>query len=268
MAVTYEAYLGKFAIAATNKDFTVDPGATTALALTTGDYYPYGHTGEATDQLLEHLQAVIRTVAAIDETTVTYDTTSGKVTMAFAAGGSPVSTDVTWDDAALGQLLGYNSSTLTSDDTYIADQPMRYVWRPTYPLSEFPVSTTAAQMLAERSTTRLVRAASGAVFNQVGDLLYDAAFRYSTLPEANTITLESSDQVWGSFRQFMIDVPHAGKPCRLLPDRDTYGAATDYVQGFVAALEGGVGSIADRIDRVKEQWQGGWDVEFEFWKDA
>lgn len=253
--MTLQHYVGTLTIDDDSKDFTVDTDPSTgpfALALTTGDYFVFGYTGEATDQLLEHLQTVIRTVGAFNTTDVTFDGASGLVTINFKATCS-----VVWTDTDLRDLLGFTGN-LSGSSAYTATNTCRGLWRPGLPMTAYPGDLT--RLWGQRSTSRIGVSSDGSTYSNEGTILYDGVYRYSLLPEDEIIT--TSTTVWESLEQFWEDCVHPGKPVRVYPDR-TLNASTSYETALMSNADGKVGGFHDAmIGRWREDYNGFWSVEF------
>jgi len=265
MAV-YQKFLGRFAITNDSKDFTLErkdgtPWGPTAAALTTGNYYLHGYTGESTDQLLEHLQDVIRNAGAANKfttATVTLDDSTGLVSINLGASG-----DIVWTDTDLRDLLGFEDTTTTGGSAYTGSDQARYLWRPSEPASMYP--GTLATWWAPRSTSIAHRSEDGTTYQLKGSLIYDADIEYQNLPEADVVT--GSATVWAALEKFWTDVAHEAQPMRCYPDR-TANSATDYVTAVWAGSGEGLGSWQDYRERQRATWNGLWTVRVPLWKQV
>lgn len=249
MSTYYQQFLGRFSINTSNNNLTV---AGTALTLTSGNYYLAGYTGESTDQLCEHLQAQIRTVAGHSGATVVYSGTTGQVTITLGATAT-----ISFTDAYLAYILGFSSATQSGADTYVSDQNPRYVWRPTIGASGHPVNLI--NLWAPRSTTRVYRSPNGTTYSIEGDELNDALIEYSLLPDDDVVT-PATGTVYRDLQQFFRDVVHAGQPMRVYPDR-TVNTSADYKTAIFGRDDQEiVGSFQDYIARWGSDYSGLWDI--------
>ena len=261
MTVKYQQYFGQIPITDSSKDFTVSHGPT-AGALTEGLYFCHGWTGETTDQLIEHWQAVIRALHAnVSLTEVTYSYTTGLITVLFKnGGGTPVNTDITWNDADLQTLLGFTGAQAGAT-TYTATNSPRGVWRPTYGLSQYPGDLT--EWWEDTSSSITARADSGVTYTAEGDLTYGGTFIYSMLPDADVIT--DSATVWESWEKFFDTVIHKGYRFRCYPDR-TLNAAANVKEAVFANESGVAGNMGSLRMRSFERVNGWWNVTLPLWK--
>lgn len=260
-----QEYIGQIAITSSTKDFVVNNGTAYACALTVGNYYAQGYSGESTAQLIEHLQAAIRAANAAfaasgaNECTVSRSATTGLITIAFAAGGGNVT--VTWTDTALGTLLGY-TGTLSGAYSYAATYTPKGVWRPTRALVELPGDET--EWWGERSTSRVTIGKNGSTYGMEGTILYDGIYRYESLTKAETI--DTASTVWTTFESFWEAVVHAVRPIRVLPDRTSYTSTTYkpamMIPSEADASEGpvSIGHLREYIGTTVADYNGLWDV--------
>lgn len=249
MSTYYQQFLGRFAINTSNNNLTVDG---TALTLTSGNYYLAGYSGESTNQLCEHLQEQIRTVAGQSTATVAYSGSTGQVTITLDS-----AVTIEFDDAYLAYILGFSSTTQSGADTYTSDQSCRYVWRPTIGASGHPVNLI--NLWAPRSTTRVYRSPNGTTYSIEGNELNDALIEYSLLPDADVVT-PTTGTVYRDLQQFFRDVVHAGQPIRVYPDR-TANTSSSYKTAILGRDDQEiVGSFQDYIARWGSDYNGLWDL--------
>lgn len=246
MAITYQLLLGRFYQAASAAAFTVDSND---INIAAGWYYPWGYSGESSDQFLDHLQTLIRAIGAPFTTaTVTCAVATGLVTIDTNAGSSK---DITWSDTDVRDLLGFTGN-LTGAESYTATNQMRYVWRPTKALSY--TSVDRDEIWAPDSSSRVLRSSGGTAYSVVGYTAYDVELSWQYLPKADVIT--DSSTVWESLQQFWVDVIAKGSPLRYLPDRTSY-TSTSFGCGLVMGDET-IGSFEDmvrrNIDGVDTRW--------------
>ncbi len=249
MAIVYQRYLGRFQIGADTKDFSVGGNA---VSLTAGWYFMSGFTGEGDDNLVEHMQVVIRAIGApYAAATVTQSATTGKITIALGAAG-----DIVWTDSDLGVLLGFESAT-TGGSSYTADHEARYCWWPSKGPSDYPGDI--ARWWTVRSTSLPYRSADGTTYTTVGNKLYDGTFSYTNLTKEDVIAVDDVD--WGRLEHFFSDVIHAGQRFRVFPDRSLNGGA-DYVTAMWAGEpDEAIGSFREFTDRHVNAYNGLWDVD-------
>ncbi len=259
--MAYQQYFGRFAITNASKDFTLERKTApvhgpAAAALTTGYYYIHGWTGEATDQLCEHMQAVIRAWQGgghFPAATVTYAHATGKVTIDF--GG--VDGDLVWTDTALRDLLGFTGD-CTGADSYEADNQARYVWRPTLTLTDYPGDRST--WWAPDSTSIEHVSEDGSTYGCKGSLLYAGGFEYQLLPETDVIIC-SDTTAYESLEQFWLDVVHEAQPIRCYPDRTLNTSGDVKVAKWAGGEGGAVGSWQDYRERQRPNWNGQWTVQ-------
>lgn len=267
-----QEYIGQIAITNSTKDLSVNNGTAYAVALTAGNYFAQGYSGESTAQLIEHLQVQIRAAhAAFDtgganECTVSRSASTGLITIAFAAGGGNVS--VTWTDADLGTLLGFTVGNLSGAYTYTASVTPKGVWRPSRPLSELPGDETS--WWGKRSTSRVTISLDGSTYGVEGDLLYDGVFKYESLADSETI--DTAARTWTTFESFWETVVHKVMPIRILPDRTSY-TSTTYFTGIMVQADAEtdgksitVGHLEEYKNKTVTNYLGLWDVAFKLAK--
>lgn len=245
----YQQYIGKMTISTENNQFSVGG---TVLTLTSGEYYLAGYTGETTDQLCEHMQAVIREGTTHSGATVVYSGTTGVVTITLDS-----SAELIFTDAPLAAVLGFSSATPGTATTFESDQNPRYVWRPSLGPSDYPGDLL--NWWLPTSTTRNVRSADGTTYSVVGNLLYDCEFSYSFLPVADVIT-PSTGTIYRDLEQFFKDVIHNGMTIRCYPDRTVNTSADYYTALFGRDGSPIVGSFRQFIDKYSTEYNGMWNV--------
>jgi hypothetical protein len=249
MTTVYQQYLGRFYINSSLDSLTVDG---TALTLTNGYYFTAGYTGESSEQLVEHLQTKIRTVAGQATATVTYSGSTGVVTISLDS-----AVTITFNDSGLAAYLGFSSASQTGSDEYTSDQIPRGVWRPTLGASSHP--NIIENFWAKRSSTRVIRSADGVTYNVVGNEFSDAVIEYAILPEADVVTPDTGT-IYRDFENWLSDIVHEGQPIRCYPDR-TVNTATDYVTAIFGDDDTEmIGSFADYFQRFRSDYNGQWGV--------
>lgn len=250
--MTTQALLGRFYLAA--QTFTV---SATGKTTTAGHYFASGYSGESADQLCEHVQDKIDDVYA--GATVALSLSTGKVTIELGTTGS-----ITWGTATtLRDLLGFTGD-LSGADTYIADNPMRYVWCPqrngsAAALSEYPNGLTAASFWDYESTSRLVRAADGTATTIRGTLATGKAMLAWRLLAKTSVRASSSPDP-GTWEQLWLDVVGDGERVRLVLDDASYTSA-NYVEAVPGVDDDALGEFGDYCGRSRPPFDGLWDVE-------
>jgi hypothetical protein len=261
MSSTLQIYNGTATISGSNKDFTLErtdgtPWGPSPAALTEGDYFVFGYTGEVATQLLEHLEFIIQSAGVANKFTtaaVTIDPSTGLVSINLGAPG-----DIVWTDTDLRDLLGFEGVTTTGGSAYTAAEACRYLWRPSLPIASYPGDLT--RWWGQRSTTRAGVSTDGTTYSNQGSILYDGIYGYQLLPVADVIT--TSTTTWETLEQFWQDCIHTGKPVRVLPDR-TDVTSTGYVTALITNTDGKVGGFHDAtVGRWKEQYNGKWGGQF------
>lgn len=249
MTTTYQQWLGRFAVGATNDSFSIGANAFT---LTAGNYYLAGYTSESTNQLCEHITATI--VGTYANAAVTYSATTGLVTFKIANSGSYA---ITWTDTALQTLLGF-TGTQSGAATYTATMEPQHVWRPNRGLAGRPVGE--ANFWAPRSTTIIGCSKDGSTYGVRGNLLYDAEIAYVMLAESRVTTPATTGTVT-DLQSFYEDVVHQGQPIRIYPDR-SLSASTSFVTALVSTgkEDEPVPAWSDFAARHIANYSGLWDV--------
>lgn len=248
---TLSQFLGRFYISENLDDFTI--GATN-LSLDNGYYYLAGYTGETTDQLCEHMQAVIRAGTTYTTATVTYSGSTGQVTINLGATDT-----ITFDDNGLAAILGFSSTSLSGASSYSSDQVPQHVWRPTIGLSDH--YGEKSNVWAPRSTTRVLRSANGTTYSVVGNELFDVTLVWDILPKEDVIQ-PSTGTIYRDFETWFRDVVHEGQPFRFYSDR-TLNSQSDFKTGiFGSDDEDVIGSITGYTDRYTPDYNGHWSVTF------
>ena len=226
MASLLNAYLGRIEVEA----WQFVAGSTT-YTLTAGEYYPRGYTGEATDQLCEHLTALLEPRAGTP--TVTVSLTTGLVTISWDG----TATTVTWTSTDLRDILGFTGN-LTSATSHTSTYPMRYLWLPSLAPSNYP--TTIEDLWQPRSNSRVFASPDGESHGRRGYESNLAVVTYDLLQASEVVhrnaTYDNEDN--GTFRSFFRNVAHNTMPIRILPDRSTYAASTDYHTGLFGRGDG------------------------------
>jgi hypothetical protein len=259
-----QQYLGRVTIDDDTKNFSV--GAF-AITLTTGNYYVTGYSGEATAQLVEHMQAQIRAAdATLNASTVEYDkdaiTGVGPVVMSLDGSGGPVVATITWTDSALQTLLGF-TGTQSGASTYTATNQPRGCWRPTLGWAEYPLNAT--KFWTPRSTSFAGASKDGTTYSTEGTLVNEAPMvRYENLPEADVIT-PGTGTIQRDLQEFWKQIAHKGQPIRIFPNR-TLNASDSYHTGLLVPFEEDehLGSFTDFVGRRIRAYNGLWDVQLRF----
>ena len=246
---TLAQILGRFYISNALDDFSVGG---TALSLDTGYYYLAQYSGETTEQLCEHMQAVIRAGTAYSSATVTYSGSTGVVTINIGATAT-----LDFDDTGLAAILGFSATSYSGASSYSSNQVPQHVWRPTISLSDH--YGEKKNLWAPRSTSRVVRSANGTTYSIVGNELFDVVLTWNILPKEDVIT-PADGTVYRDYEQFYRDVIHEGQPMRVYHDR-----TLNSVDDFKTAIFGSddqdiVGSISEYVARYTPDYNGHWSV--------
>lgn len=252
---TLQEYRGKFALGTTANSFSISTGTPQACELTTGRYYIAGYTSEATAQLVEHIQAVMRTKSGFSAATCTYDPATGKVSLGFAA-----TTSVTWTDVALRNLLGFTAD-LSGASSYTATNQARYVWRPSLGPAEYPLQLNRFWSPESTSTGKQTR--GGTAYGSPGATRYQSRVRYEKLPAA-LVRVPSTGSINQEFEQFWSDVLTVPMPVRIFPDRTIYTASGYVTAQLASAADEGYGVLTDIVRRSIAVVDTLWDVDLIF----
>lgn len=257
---TYQQYLGRLTIGTSSDSFSVnDGGGAQALTLASGKYYIAGYTGEGTAQLVEHLQAKIRTATGFGAATVTYSYSTGKITFTFAG-----TTTITFTDSGLAEVIGFDGTVTSGASTYTGGKAAKYVWRPTKGLAEYPGQLN--RLWAPVASVRMFRSQDFTAYGAPGNVGYEARLRYALLPEADVIVPSGGSQNL-ELEQFFIDVLSQGERVRIYPDR-TLNASTSFYTALWAGSGDQDSKFADLIARSVPGYNGLWDADLRWFKVA
>ena len=259
MANELQELFGRFYVGSTLDSFSVTDtggGGAQAVSLTNGWYYLRGYTGEATAQLIEHMQVQVRALGGVwADAAFSYSLSTGLVTL-----NCPSTTTVTWTwtDSGLQTLLGF-TGTQSGAKTYTATQVPQHNWRPSRTMTDYPGNLQ--NVWQPRSTSAVGRAPGGTTHGVVGPaVLYDAILTWDVLEEAEVLK-PSGGTIGGDLESFFVDVVNETQPIRLVIDRTSYAAVTDYVTA-VFGREGDetIGSFEQYRGRLLDEYQGLWTV--------
>lgn len=237
-------WLGRFAVGASNDSFSIGANAFT---LTAGDYYLAGHTGEATSQLCELITAAI--VGTYADAAVTYSATTGLVTFKIANSSTYT---ITWTDTALQSLLGF-TGTQSGAATYTAANEPQCVWSPNRGISDAPVDP--ARLVQPISSTIVHCSRDGTLTSVLGNTRYAGTVSYGLIDGAR-VFIPSTGSVNKEFETFFEDVIARGERIRVLVNRATYAATTDYVECVVGTPGEPIGAFSDFARRHIASYQG------------
>jgi hypothetical protein len=241
---TNQLFLGRFALPS---GVTVTPNGS-AQTLTAGNYYLYGYTAEATAQLLEHVQALIRLQYASAE--VTYSVSTGLVTIDLKASGAVVLS------AALAVILGFGTGETAVTDSGTGTLCPLYTWRPSDEPTDYPLELTATDFWIPRSSTATGRGDEGTDWAITGRLTYDGALEYALLPDTDVLPQAAR----GDFKSFWAYVIHEGQPIRIVLDRTSY-ISSSFVTGRCSAIgKESIGSFQEFSSRYLKNYNGLWNV--------
>lgn len=259
MADVLQEMFGRFYVGGTLDNFSVTDtggGGAQAISLTNGYYYTAGYTGEATAQLIEHMQAQVRALGGVwADAAFTYHLGTGLVTL-----NCPSTTTVTWTwtDAALQTALGF-TGTQSGAKTYTGTQTPRFNWKPSRPVTSFPGNST--NIWQPRSTSSIGRAPGGATHGVQGPaILYDARLTWELLDEDEVLKPDTGT-VYDDLETFFEDVIDKTQPIRLVKNVASYSAASDFVT-FVWGLEeeDEIGAFEKYRAREIEEYRGLYNV--------
>lgn len=258
MATVYCELLGRLPLSSTDISFTV---GSNVCSLSTGYYYMYGYTGETAEQLLPHLQAVIRNSSAFTGANVSYIRPSASAVNAYVnISLGATNSNISFNHAGLATILGmaqYSSNLAVHTGT----RKPRYVWRPSDPVQD--CDTSPEELFGPVGTSKVYRSEDGSVSSVDGmTVLRDGTLRFQALPRADVISNIAS-QDYRSLEQFWEDVIARGRPMRVYPDRSV-NTSTDYVTAVYAAETPGPFTAA--ATKVLVSYLGYWGVELPLWK--
>jgi len=246
--MAYQELLGRFYISSSLDNLSVGGNA---ISLTQGYYYLCGYTGEATNQLLEHLQAQI-VAAGYASATCTRSSSTGYVTIDIGSTAT-----ITWTDTALQTLMGF-TGTQSGASSYTGSQMPQHTWRPSETLTDYPGNST--NIWTPRSSSSVGRARDGTTWGVVGHVVYDARVTWDLLPEADVVK-PSTGTIGKDLESWFEDVIHETQPVRLITDRTSYASTDDYVTAVVGDEEQEtLGSFEDFKGRYTDEYQGLWTV--------
>ena len=258
MSEPLQEYLGRFNVTSDLDNLSVGGNA---ISLATGYTYIRGYTSESTNRLIEDLQTKIRAIgSSYSLSTVTYSTSTGKITIALIDSGSGATVaDISWTDSDLQSLLGFTGSQ-TGASSYTATNQPRYVWRPSQGLADYPIELE--NWYSANSTSLSYTSESGACYALESETLYDGFYSYRLLPESEVKS--DSSTVWESFEQFWKDTfTGIPQPVRCYWDR-TQNASSDVFECFLSPVgdDAMVGKLTDYISRTMSNLDTLWNVNF------
>lgn len=220
------------------------------IVLTQGNYYFAGY--DATDtQLCEHLEDKI-VDAGWAGATVTYSLSTGRCTIALGASGA-----IAFTSSQLAAIFGFTGDQ-TAAETHVGTQTPRFNWRPATALAQMPGN--ASNIFVPRSNTTGGRAPDGTTYGSVGSILYDAKLAWELLAES-LVLKPSGGTVGDDLESWFEDVPHNDQPFRLIVDRDSYSATTDFVVcKWGEDGQESLGGFEEYVDRERDDYQGLWNI--------
>lgn len=257
MASLLQAYLGR--IEAEAWSFTATQGGANTITLTAGEYYPKGYTGESNVQFIEHLEDQLAALAGTPTVTLDLDNTNSRVGKVHIDWDS-TSTSVTWGSATtLRDILGFTGD-LNAATSHTGTYAMRYVWLPTLAPSSYP--TTINEIWEPFSNSRVRASPNGSSHGRRGYQSNRALLTYDLLPSTDVVvnpaTYNAEDNA--TFRSFWKNVIANVMPVRVLFDRTTYAASTDYVTALVGnAGDDPIGRLLDYAKPLRNNMTL-WDV--------
>lgn len=240
---------GQLTIGASNNGLNV---AACALTLTSGTKYTVA-AGNETNGLIDDVQTKIRTVPGHGNANVTYDTSTGRITVALN-----VSATMNME-SALASALGFTTTDYAAAATHTATQCPMHIWRPTRGMSDHPVDVNV--LWQPRSSTVGGRAPAGTTYTRAGTKVYDAVIAFDKLPEADVIT-PSSGTIRRDLQAWYEAVPCEGMPIRVYPDRTAVANTDHWREGIWYEDDAEeVGAFVDYASRHVTRWQNLWDVQ-------
>jgi len=244
---TYQHWLGRFAVGASNDSFTVDA---TAKTCTAGNYYLFGYTSESTVQFIEHMEDLIAAVVA--SSTVTYSTTTERVTIAWGSNSHAL----TWTDTDLRDLLGFTTNLASGAGPYTATNAPRYLWAPNRGFTSTPV--ISSRVYAPISSTVVHCSRDGTLTTVRGNTRYAGEVEYQLL-DGTRVFVPATGSVNKELEKFFEDVIAAGELIRVYPDR-SLNASTSYVTVKACVPGEPIGSFEDWAARHISSYDGLADV--------
>lgn len=258
-----QLYLGELQVSTSMTNFGVN---SSKLSLNSSvRCYTAGYDGETKEHLCELVQNVMRAGVTGLACNVTLDGSLQRVVISANA-----DVNVTFDHTALGDALGFSNSAVGPAASHTGDRQPRYSWAPSRGLAIRPVALNI--WWDEESTTKVTRGKDGTVYSVQGSRLYAGIYGYRTLKEQEVKT--GSNTFYESFQKFWADVVHAGRPVRVLFDRNTYDSNT-YAEGLMLPPDAAgddeaasIGPFSGFGTRQIRQYDGFWDVEFSMIKNV
>lgn len=219
-------------------------GVDRTFNITAGDFFMRGYTAEATNQLVETIQAGVRALAGTDFDSFTCTLSdSGYVSMSNPSEDFRIASGT---DTALLTLLGYDDGTtlLSLPTAYAAthtgSHQARYCWFPPCGVAE---TRSHQSVLGATSSDAVVRRApSGRVITTTYDTYREQMLEWRWLEDeyvwpvgVGGTTVKNRD-----FLQFWTDVLKSGQRFRYFPDRtsNTSTAYYEYVGGEKITKDG------------------------------
>ncbi|MGB0890445.1 MAG: hypothetical protein ACPGWS_09195 [Solirubrobacterales bacterium] len=222
MALAYGMLLGNFY--ATAQSMTIVTVGSHPVSISAGLHYPWGYSGESTEQYLEAVEAGIQAAhATLSSAALSIDVSTGFVTIDLGTSGQ-----ITAMSSDLRDILGFDGVTIPTgtSQTHVGTEPMRYLWRPTKYISGHPVDRD--QVWAPETTGQVVRSADATAYGIEGEDINETFLTWQNLPENDAI-INPSSAASESFEHFYRDVLRGPKPFRYVPDRASY-TSSSYVE--------------------------------------
>jgi hypothetical protein len=230
--------------------YTVDEGGGgTQFTLTAGKTYYLSSAGNDSVDLLAKMKAQIEGSMA-GTYTITYSTTTGKVTIAIDAG----TYSLTWDDTGLRDVLGFDANIVTQSTSTGADHAQS-LWLPNAPHEQiFGGSDEGVDVM----DAAMSRAPDGTVVTTAYNTFKRNSLRWPAVLDDKTRTVEESTTN-ESFQTWYLDSVYAdepwatsGGPVRWYPDKDTDATYVTYKVPIASEL---------LQQRLQQNWSGYYSVE-------
>ena len=238
---------GLITIDTTNQAFRIR-GAVTAvdrdITLTAGDYFIRGYTGEAANQLAEHIQAQVRAAAGTEfDAFVVSVSDTGFVTFTNTAEAFTVTTPAGQDwfpsSGGLARLLGFTGDLTPAVTTFTGANQHRYGWYPDMPPEDFSGHPDLAGVLGSDSVVSIAPSGRVTVTSYQEPRRRSWSFRWLAAEYMfPTGSVRNRD-----FEQCWRDEVRPGRRWRYYPDRTVQtrpggGEPWTYVGGQDIAIKG------------------------------
>ena len=248
---TLQALLGRFDINVDNQSYSLDttaPVGDNPLTVAAGKFFVAGHTGEAdTNNLAATMTTQIQALGGVYAgATVTLSLADGLVRI----GEFGAAVDITWTDTNLQDLLGFTGAQ-TGAISYTGTNPARYLWRPNKGLADHPIDLIS--VVAPSSSTMVSATRDGTIMTARQTTVFAGELEWQLMQESDAIIPSTGTSVNREFATFFEDIIAAGERVRIVYDRTSYAATTDYVTVTVFPGDDiepqSIGPIQDYLER-------------------